>query len=159
MLRASLVSRSPLTAKKSTTRTCSLGMLTRTGEIPPSRRSTSRNLMLYNQSPTVWHSKMQKTTALSEAGQSTTQHRRPAVTRYISASYWSSSALPNSLRHQYTRTTRHASNGKTTLSVVGSAPSTLTFESTSPTKSSRMVKCGLFGFRHHLSWRIFSRRA
>jgi hypothetical protein len=32
-----------------------------------SRQSTSGNLMLYNQAPIMWHSKMQKTTALSTA--------------------------------------------------------------------------------------------
>jgi hypothetical protein len=32
-----------------------------------SRRSTSGNLCLYNRSPIVWHSKLQKTTALSTA--------------------------------------------------------------------------------------------
>jgi hypothetical protein len=32
-----------------------------------SRRSTSGNLMLYNQAPTMWRTKMQKTTALSTA--------------------------------------------------------------------------------------------
>jgi hypothetical protein len=32
-----------------------------------SRRSTSWNLMLYNQAPIMWRSKMQKTTALSTA--------------------------------------------------------------------------------------------
>jgi hypothetical protein len=32
-----------------------------------SRRSTSGNLMLYNNSPIMWRSKMQKTTALSTA--------------------------------------------------------------------------------------------
>jgi hypothetical protein len=31
------------------------------------RRSTSGNLCLYNRSPILWHSKMQKTTALSTA--------------------------------------------------------------------------------------------
>ncbi len=35
--------------------------------IVPSRRSTSGNLMLYNQAPIMWRSKMQKTTALSTA--------------------------------------------------------------------------------------------
>jgi hypothetical protein len=60
---------SPIAAESSTTRNCSLGTLTRTGGIarPESRRSTSGNLMLYNQAPIMWRSKMQKITALSTA--------------------------------------------------------------------------------------------
>jgi hypothetical protein len=45
------------------------------------------------------------------------------------------------------------SSVETTSSVVGSAPNPLTFGSTSPTRSFRMVNCGSFAFRHHLSWR------
>ncbi len=48
-----------------------------------SRLSTSCNLMLHNQAPIMWRSKMQKTTALPT--RSTTQHRRRGVVFYISA--------------------------------------------------------------------------
>ncbi len=111
-----------------------------------SRQSTSGNLMLYNQAPIMWRSKMQKTTALSTAE---AEYYRAStgqeVTCYTSASSLTNSASPNSLLHQCTRTTQHASSGETTSSVDGSASSTLTSGSTSLTRSSRMVKCGLFG--------------
>ena len=44
-----------------------------------SRRSTSGNLIMFNDAPIMWRSKMQKTTALStaEAGRSTTRRRQP----------------------------------------------------------------------------------
>ncbi len=125
-----------------------------------SRRSTSGNLMLYNQAPIMWRSKMQKTTALCpRQRRSTTQHRRPEVTCYTSASSLTNLASPSSHLHQCMKTTQRASNGETTSSEDGNAPSTLTSGSTSPTKSSRMAKCGLVRSLPHPSWRTSSRRA
>jgi hypothetical protein len=117
-----------------------------------SRRSTSGNLMLYNQAPNMWRSKMQKTTALSTAG-----------AEYYSASAVGSDVLylrklleqlgfaQQSLRHQCTRTTC-IEWGNTIIGGRERAKQ-IAFGGTSPTRSSRMVKCGLFGFRHRLSWR------
>ena len=71
-----------------------------------SRRSTSGMVMLYNKSPIMWKSKIQKTTALSTARSSTTLHRLRAVRSCTSGHFCADSASGRGSLHRSARTTR-----------------------------------------------------
>jgi hypothetical protein len=96
-------------------------------------RSTSGNLCLYNRSPILWHSKMQKTVtaalSMAEADSMRRRLRRRRFCTFVTSSRaWASPSLP---RLRCTRTTPRASSGETTSLVVESVLSTLTSGGTS----------------------------
>ncbi len=99
--------------------------------------------MLYNKSPISWKSKVQKTTTLSTQRPSTTPHQRRPRRFCTSAFPWKDWDSLRTGLLQYARTTPRVLSGATTSSADESGPSTSTFGSTSPTKSSRMEPCDL----------------
>ena len=104
-----------------------------------SRRSTSGNLCLYNRSPILWRSKLQKTTALSTAEAEYYSASTAATEVLYIRNLLERMGLRNLSQPRCTRTIRHVSNGGTMSSAAGSAPSTLTSGNTSPMRSSRMA--------------------
>ena len=84
---------------------------------------------------------------------STTQHQWRPLRFYTSASSWTDWDSPRLALLQFMRITQHVLSGATTSSADERGPSTSTSGSTSPTKSSRMERCGLSRSLPRLSWR------
>ena len=100
--------------------------------------------MLYNKSPIMWKSKMQKTTALSTAeaeyysastaGCEVLYLRVRAVRSCTSGTFCADSDSGRGSLTRSTRITRRVLNGETTSSEAVNEPSTSTFGSTYPTR-------------------------
>ncbi len=113
--------------------------------------------MLYNKSPISWKSKMQKTTALSTAEaeyySASTAAMELLYLRYLLERLDFAQQKPTPVYEDNSACIEWGNNVIGGREGVENGPGTLTSGSTSRTKSSRTVKCGLSKSQLRPSWR------